>query len=126
MVKYIVSVVLILLGLKYGINYIESDDFQKFADEHHAGWSCYINMIIGEIDVTMSRYEEALHVFYPVLKRCPKTSVAEECSFRIAVSLEALGRRGDAAEAYRKYAETYKGTERARVAIRAADYITGP
>lgn len=124
--KYFISFILLIIGLKYGFSYLGSDDFQRYGDEHNAQWTCYVNNLMGQLNLTMSHYDEALKSFVPVLKRCPKTPMAEEAMFRIAICLEQNGRRAEAAEVYRRYAALYKGTQRARIATKAADYITNP
>ena len=126
MFKYIVALFLVVFGVRYGYNYLNSEDFQRWGDEHHAEWTCKVNNLLGNINMTMSRYDEALHWFGPVLKRCPDTPMAEEATFRTAISLETMGRRQEAAVIYRTYAEKYKGTERSRIATKAAEIITGP
>lgn len=123
--RYAVYAVLIIFGLRYGVTYLESEDFQKYADESKAPWTCRVNLILGKFNMTMSRYDDAIRWFSPIAKRCEKTTMSEEAAFQTAVSLEQLGRRAEALEAYRKYAEAYKGSARARIAIKAADFLTG-
>jgi TolA-binding protein len=124
--RYIVIIALLVVGFRFGYNYLGSEDFQRYGDEHNAQWTCRVNNLMGDLCMTMSRYGEALRWFEPVLKRCPKTSIAEEALFRKGTALEAMGRRVEAAEIYRKYAETYKGTKRAVICTKAADMLTGP
>lgn len=126
MLKFGIGAILLIFGFKYGVTYLTSEDFQRYGDENKAQWTCRVNNLMGQFYVTMSHYDDALKVFTPVLKRCPKTPMAEEATFRIAICLEETGRRAEAAEVYRRYAAAYKGTERARVAARAAEIITGP
>jgi TolA-binding protein len=124
--KYLIAFVALLAGLKFGYDYLQSDDFQRYGDENAAQWTCYVNNLMGELEITMSHYDRALQYFLPVLKRCPKTSMAEEATFKTATCLEQMGRRGEAAEVYRRYVALYPNTRRARIAQRAADIITGP
>lgn len=123
--RYIIYGALLIFGLKYGLTYLGSEEFQRYGDEHQAQWTCRVNNLMGQLNITMSRYDEALRWFTPVLKRCPKTSMSEEALFRIAVCLENSGRRAEAMETYKKFAETYKGTPRARTALKAADFLAG-
>jgi uncharacterized protein HemY len=124
LIKYLVTVAVIILGIKYGISYLESDDFQRYGDEQHAEWTCHVNNLLGQLYLTMSHYDQAMGFFLPVMKRCPKTPMSEEAMFRVAICLEQSGHRAEAANVYTQYALTYKGTERAKIATRAAIYIT--
>ena len=95
--KYLFTALAIVLALKFGYTYLGSDDFQRYGDEHNATWTCYVNNFMGHFALTMSNYDDALHSFIPVLKRCPKTPMAEEAMFRIAICLESTGHRPEAA-----------------------------
>jgi TolA-binding protein len=123
--KYFVAAFLLFLGLRFGYNYLLSPEFQKYADENHSSWTCYVNNLLGDFYVTMSRYEEARAMYQPVIKRCAKTPMAERAAFNIAECLEHSGHRPEAIVAYRKFAEDYKGSPRARTAARSADILSG-
>jgi len=123
-VKYVLYGAIVIFGLKYGFAYLGSEDFQRYADESKAPWTCRVNIIMGKFNMMLSRHDKAILWFNPVLTRCPKTSMTEEAMFQIAVNLEQMGRRAEAIEAYKKYAEVYKGSKRSRLALKAADILS--
>lgn len=122
----IIGSVLFFLGIKYGLGYLGSEKFQEYGDRSKAPWTCRANIILGELDILLSRYAEAQPLFERVLDRCPETSVAETAEFRVAQCLEKNKRLGAARNAYEQYAEKYPNTERARIAQRAAQILRAP
>ncbi len=123
--KYFLTIIAVVLAVKYGFEYISSDDFQKYGDEKKAGWTCYVNNILGNLDIVMSEYRDAYKLFERVTVRCPETDMEAEASFKMAECLAGSGYNAQAAVAYEQYAEKHPTTRRARLAIRSASILKG-
>lgn len=121
--KIILASIAIFLGAKYGYGYLMSEKFQAYGDRTKAPWTCHVNGAIGEFEILLSNYSEALEVFQRTIARCPDTPMAESAAFKTARCLDDLGRMNEALWAYVAYAEKYPGTERSRIALRAAQII---
>jgi TolA-binding protein len=122
--KYLIAGLLILFGLKFGLNYITSEEFQKYGDNGNKPWTCTANNLLGEYYIMMSDYKRAYDYFQRSMKRCPKTKMAETAEFNAAESLEKMGHRAEAHVAYKTFAEKYPGSKHARVARNAADLLS--
>ena len=121
--KFILFGIFLLFSAQYGLDYLLSKDFQKYADSTKAPWTCYVNATFGNFYMTLSRYDRAMEFYGPISSRCPKTSVAESADFKIATCLENLARRQDAYAAYAQFVERYPKSKRARIATRAMEII---
>jgi TolA-binding protein len=78
---------------------------------------------MGNMCVVMSDYKRAVNYFSKTVARCPEDPAAEEAEFEIAQCYEKLGNNRAAIAAYDAFVEKYKGSRRARTAIRAADIL---
>src|SRR5688572_9437819 len=118
--KFLIAVVVIYFGVKYGVGYILSEKFQAYGDQTKKPWTCKANNVMAEFFMLSNKYQRAYDLYGRVLKRCPKTKMEEIATFKRAVCLEGMGRRREAQAMYDQYAEKYPGTERAKTATRAA------
>ncbi len=123
MKKYVFIFIALLIAGKVGWDYLGSPDFQAYADKHNVSWTCRVNTFVGNFQIVMSNYDDALKMFEPVVKRCPKTEMAEEAEFKVAECLERSGHRADAIDAYLKFAEDHKTSRRAFIASQAANAL---
>ena len=116
--KYLLTVLLVVLAVKYGFGYLMSERFQVLADEKKWQWTCHLNDGLAEFHIILSDYNQALALYDRLLKRCPKTPLLSKVEYRIAECYDKSGRRGLAKEAYAAYVEKYPDTNRARLAAR--------
>lgn len=123
--KTVLLLAALVAGSIYGYDFVMSEKFQAYGDKHKAEWTCVVNNFIGNLYVVMSKYKKAENFFAPVVARCPKTSMAEEASFKVASCLEAQGLPNEAIAAYKKYLEAYPTTKRAKLASFAVDRLRG-
>ncbi len=123
MQKLILFALLGILGVKFGFNYLVSEEFQKFGDAKKAQWTCRVNNVLGNLFIVASKYERAYDLFARVIERCPETPMVEEATFKMGECLEDMGRPNEAIPIYAKYAETYPNTRRARLAVRRSQNI---
>ena len=123
MKKYIVLVFALIFGIKYGVEYIFSPKFQAYGDRTKAPWTCEVDNFIGHMLMVVSHYEEAKTYFEYTIQRCPDTAQCEVAEYEVAESWAKMGHNREATDAYRAYAEKYKGTKRAKIADQAADLL---
>ncbi len=121
--NFLIGLILVFVGGKYGADYLVSPKFQEFGDRTKAPWTCQVNNFIGNMDMVMSQYEEALPFFQKTSARCPKTNMAEAADFEIAECLSKMNNNSAAYAAYKSFLEKYPGSKRAKIAARAAQII---
>ncbi len=123
MIKNALIVISFILGIKFGVEYLFSPKFQVYGDTTKAPWTCQVNNTIGHLMMVVSHYEEAMAFFEKSIKRCPDTPMCEVGEFEVAECLTKLNRYREATVAYKLYTEKYPGTQRAKIAERAAQII---
>lgn len=123
MKKFLIALVLVLLGLNHGWDYLMSEDYRKYADQTKKPWTCALDVRIGNFNLMMSHYDVALDWYGRVSKRCPKSTDAEQADFKVGECYIGMGRYRDAVRAYEEYVEKYKGAQRSGLAIKAADRL---
>lgn len=123
MIRFLVILVVIVVAFNRGFNYLLSDDFQAYADQSKAIWTCEVTYVLGQYNELLSRYQRAGFYFQKVIARCPDTPVCEQAEFAYATALQSMGRRRDAGNAFHAFAEKYPGSRRSRVARKAADLL---
>lgn len=125
MLKYILIIGALIFGIKSGSDYIFSEKFQSWADQKKAPWTCDFNNNVGRLLIVMSEYEQAHELFKRSYARCPEGPSAELSEYEIAHTMEEMGHRDKAADAYRQYVEKYKDSKRAKLASRSIQIIKG-
>jgi hypothetical protein len=78
---------------------------------------------MGYFNMMMSDYDTAQVYFGHTMKRCPDTNFSETAEFETARAIEGMGQSQLAVQRYLAFAEKYKGTKRASIAVRAADLL---
>ena len=121
--RYVLSVILLLLGLKYGIDFLLSEDFQKYGDKKKAQWTCHVNNFLGGIYEISSEYRQSVGLYDRVLNRCPDTPMAERAMFFKAYCLENLNQPREAMDAYIQYRDTFPNGQRINKVTTAIDRI---
>ncbi len=112
-----------VIGVKYGAEYLLSDNFQEYADRTKEPRTCQFENGVGHFYMLMSQYDTAEVYFQHTMKRCPDTEWSETAEFETARCMEGMGQVQAASQKYMEFAEKHPGTKRARVAVRAADLI---
>lgn len=117
--KTVVIVILLVIGMKMGVDYLFSEKFQDYGDKTKKPWTCQTNIYIGEFMNLMSHYKQAAYYFQKAADRCPDTPLAEEADFEYARALDSNGVRSDAVQAYQAFIEKYPNSERAKLASKS-------
>ena len=112
-------------GTKYGIDYLRSDAFEKYADQSKAPWTCQLENAIGDLHIVMSEYRKGYFRFSHTVSRCSDTQLAQDAEFQVARCLEGMALRNDAVAAYEAFAKKYPENPRARSAARSAQILRG-
>jgi tetratricopeptide (TPR) repeat protein len=123
--NFIIAVIVIVVGFKYGYDYLLSEDFQKYGDRTKAEWTCQVNNVMGNMNMVMSHYSDAYNLFDRVVKRCPDSPTREEAQFNMADCLNSMGRNADSMAAYQQFIEDFKDSKRVKIAVRAIEIIKG-
>lgn len=123
--KFVLLAVLLILGIKAGSDYLFSEKFQAWADGSKASWTCTFNNFVGRMHVVMSNYEAAYGYLERGARRCPSGATAEVAEFEMALCLEQMARRNEAANAYASFIEKYPNSKKVKVAQRAMQIIRG-
>lgn len=118
MVRTWALIIGVLFGLNYGRAWVMSDDFQAWADERDAKWTCRVNMMLAEYHIAFGHWSKAESLFHYVLKRCPKSELEEKANFKLAAMLQAQGDYAGALAAYKEFVARYPRSSRARLAGR--------
>lgn len=121
--NFLIGLILVFVGGKYGADYLISPKFQEYGDRTKAPWTCQVNNFIGHMDMLMSQYSEALPFFQKTAARCPKTSMAEAAEFEIAECYSKMNNNPAAYAAYMSFVEKYPRSSRAKIAARAAQLV---
>ena len=121
--KFVLYAILIVLGLKYGIHFLLSEDFQNFGDRKKAPWTCQVNNLLGGLFEVSSDYQRSIYFYDHVLNRCPETPMAEHALFSKGYCLESLNLPHEAMDVYVQYRETFPSGERIRKVNTAIDRI---
>lgn len=119
----LIIIALIFYGIYRGFVFFFSPEFQAYGDKVKAPWTCKANLLLGGIYETGSNYEAAYQMYENILKRCPKTPMAEQALFYKAVCMEDLHHPFDAVAVYQSYLDTYPEGEKKMRAIRSIDRI---
>ncbi len=121
--KFLLTAILLFLGIRYGVTFLISEDFQKYGDREKAQWTCHVNNVLGGLCQIGSKYQRAFQFFDRVATRCPETPMAEKALFQKAACLESLGQPLQALAVYQEYTEKYPNGENFRLSHRAVDRI---
>lgn len=124
MVKLISSVVIFIIAIKFGVGYLGSKDFQKWADENNATWTCSLNKGNAELAVMLSKYDYAIDLYKYNVTRCSETPKGIEAEFRMIEILRSQGKSRLAIDEYKRFAETHEGTDLAEQAIQRARILS--
>ncbi|MCG3204274.1 MAG: hypothetical protein KCHDKBKB_00989 [Elusimicrobia bacterium] len=125
MLKFILVVGALVAGVKYGCEYLLSAEFEKYADESKAQWTCQFENFLGHVHVQMSNYEKGYYRYSHAVRRCPESSLAETGAFGAARCLEGMGDRSRAVAAYEAFVEKYPASKRAKAAQKSVDILKG-
>jgi len=101
--NFLISLAVIILGIKFGIDYLVSEDFQKYGDRTKAPWTCQTDIIIGKFYYLMDSEKEAQKFYSQVLTRCPNTPMAEKAEFEMAECFDQMDRWPEALAGYEKF-----------------------
>lgn len=123
MKKFLIFLVALIVGLKYGSDYLTSPDFQAYGDRTKAPWTCQVNNLMGHFLMFMGQYRSAIPYFQKTVDRCPETSMSEIGEFEVAECLSKTNRYPEAIEVYRAFSEHYPTSERAPIAKRAVQLL---
>ena len=121
--NFIITLVVLYVGVTQLIKYLNSPSFDKYADEQKPVWVCQFTNAVGEYEIIMSRYEDGIPYFEKTVRRCPKTEYSEVAEFKIAVCKELSGKVAEALVLYDAFAEKFPNSPRARLAARASQNI---
>jgi len=111
---YLIVFLLLFSSLYYGTQYITTEEFQVYADNSKAEWTCYVNKFVGEFYLMFSKYDQAMSMYTRMQKRCPKGKLGETAAYRIAYCWDQMGYTDRAIAEYEKFIEDYPKSERAR------------
>jgi len=125
MLKKIGLIILSFVFAKFLLDYFYSPEFQRYGDENKAQWTCYVNNVIGELYVLMSRYKDAEDSFRPILERCSNSSLAEIAEFKVAECLDKENRRSEAIAAYMAYIGKYPASSYSAIAQKNIEILQG-
>lgn len=121
--KFVIVVIVLVVGVKYGVGFIFSEDFQIYANKSKEPWTCVLENVIGQMCIVMSRYDDAQVYFSHTVARCPESSMGEDAEFAIAQSLEKKGYVRQATQAYDAFAAKHPRSRHTRMAIRASQML---
>ena len=121
--KFLLTAILLFLGIRYGLKYITSEDFQKYGDREKAQWTCRVNNALGGLYQIGSEYRLAHDLFNRVLTRCPNSPMAEEALFQKASCLENMNDPQQALAVYQEYRETFPNGDKVITATNASERI---
>lgn len=123
--KLLIFVAVVVGGVHYGWSYLRSNDFQVYADQTQAPWTCYVDLVFGQVHYIREDYDKAMMRFSHAIKRCPGTEAAERADFETARCYEGKKDNRSAWTAYVAFREKYPSSPRAKIADRAAEILHG-
>jgi hypothetical protein len=121
--KVVLSLILIVLGIKFGIDYLISEKFQAYADRTKAPWTCHVTLVIGKTFQLMDSPERAMPYFNRIVDRCGGLDVASEAAFQNAYAVHRMDRPSQAVAAYEEFLVLHSTSPRAGDAQRAITRI---
>jgi hypothetical protein len=123
MIKYVAGILVAVIGIKYGVEYVTSPKFQEYGDKTKAPWTCQVNNVMGHLLMVMSNYDRAMYYFGETVRRCGDGPSGEVAEFETAECLSKLNHVRDAYVAYKAFVEKHPGTARAKIAERASQIL---
>jgi outer membrane protein assembly factor BamD (BamD/ComL family) len=121
--KFVLTAVLVILSLKYGIDYLLSEKFQNYGDQKKAQWTCQVNNFLAGLFEVSSDYQRSIDLYDRVLTRCPESPMAEQAMFSKAYDLENLNHPHEAYDVYLQYRDAFPNSDKIGKVNRAIDRI---
>lgn len=121
--KVLIFAILLILGVKAGWDYLNSDKFQAYGDRTKAPWTCTVDFWMGEYMNVLSNYDNAVRLFRIVADRCPASEIGERAAFELADTLETDGKRDAAIDAYQKFLDKYPNSDRVKLAEKSINAL---
>jgi len=123
--KFLILAAIIFFGVKYGGQYLLSNEFELYADQKKDPATCEFEIVLGKLHYMQDDYDKAMMRYAHAVDRCPNSTMAEEAEFETARCLEAKHLRRPAYDAYVAFTKKYPGTKRARIADKSAEILQG-